>query len=139
MHFRSRSHASNSNRRCQCSNRDTRVKSSSNNSSTTDSGSEIEHSTRVLTLGKCTLSTNDDLSLNDNTSEPYRNTSFRPGPKLPFTFKRSESIPNTPRDASDLIAIGTIPITTQKQVQPKPIARSVICAKFYTIWLLVDV
>lgn len=90
---------------------------------TTDSSSEGEANTqRVLALGKCKLN-NDELVASDSSSDMYRGTFFRPGPKIPMTFNRSTSIPSMPHSASDLIAIGTIPITSQRQTPVKPMSR----------------
>lgn len=86
----------------------------------TDSSSEGEASNqRVLALGKCNLN-NEDLGSNDL----YKSSFFRPGPKIPVTFNRSaSSIPTMPRSTSDLIAIGTIPITSHRQTPAKPMSR----------------
>jgi len=40
-----------------------------------------------------------------------------------MTFNRSTSIPTMPRSTADLIAIGTIPITSQRQTPVKPMSR----------------
>ncbi|CAH3110397.1 unnamed protein product [Pocillopora meandrina] len=87
----------------------------------TDSSSEGENGNqRVLPLGKCNIN-NEDLGSTDL----YRSSFFRPGPKLPVTFNRSaSSIPTMPHSTSDLIAIGTIPITTHRQTPVKPMSRS---------------
>lgn len=86
----------------------------------TDSSSEGENGNqRVLPLGKCNIN-NEDLGSTDL----YRSSFFRPGPKLPVTFNRSaSSIPTMPHSTSDLIAIGTIPITTHRQTPVKPMSR----------------
>ncbi|XP_020630919.1 uncharacterized protein LOC110067912 isoform X2 [Orbicella faveolata] len=95
----------------------------SNTYTTTDSSSEGEVNTqRVLALGKCKLN-NEDLVASDASSELYRSSFFRPGPKIPMTFNRSTSIPTMPRSTADLIAIGTIPITSQRQTPVKPMSR----------------
>ena len=91
-----------------------------NAGATTDSSSEGEN--RVLPLGKCKLN-NEELLSSDGSSDLYRSSFFRPGPKLPLTFNRSTSIPTMPRSTSDLIAIGTIPITSQRQTPVKPMSR----------------
>ena len=94
---------------------------SSNTSATNDSSSEADN--RVLTLGKCKIN-NEELLSSDGSSELYRSSFFRPGPKIPLVFNRSTSIPTMPRSASDLIAIGTIPIlTSQRQTPVKPMSR----------------
>lgn len=86
----------------------------------TDSSSEGENGNqRGLPLGKCNIN-NEDLGSTDL----YRSSFFRPGPKLPVTFNRSaSSIPTMPHSTSDLIAIGTIPITTHRQTPVKPMSR----------------
>lgn len=91
-----------------------------NSTSTTDSSSESEN--RVVTLGKCKIN-NEELLSSDGSSELYRRSYFRPGPKIPFNFNRSTSIPTMPQSTSDLIAIGTIPITSQRQTPVKPMSR----------------
>ncbi|XP_078360803.1 uncharacterized protein LOC144645190 isoform X1 [Oculina patagonica] len=96
----------------------------SNICTTTDSSSEGEvNNQRVLALGKCKLD-NEELVASDCSSDMYKGTFFRPGPKVPMTFNRSTSIPSMPRSTSDLIAIGTIPITSQRQTPVKPMSRS---------------
>lgn len=95
---------------------------SSNTSATNDSSSEADN--RVLTLGKCKINNEKQLLSSDGSSELYRSSFFRPGPKIPLAFNRSTSIPTMPRSASDLIAIGTIPIlTSQRQTPVKPMSR----------------
>ncbi|XP_078360804.1 uncharacterized protein LOC144645190 isoform X2 [Oculina patagonica] len=95
----------------------------SNICTTTDSSSEGEvNNQRVLALGKCKLD-NEELVASDCSSDMYKGTFFRPGPKVPMTFNRSTSIPSMPRSTSDLIAIGTIPITSQRQTPVKPMSR----------------
>lgn len=92
----------------------------SNTSSITDSSSEAEN--RVLSLGKCKINNEEFLS-SDGSSDLYRSSFFRPGPKIPLTFNRNTSIPTMPHSTSDLIAIGTIPITSQRQTPVKPMSR----------------
>lgn len=84
----------------------------------TDSSSEGEN--RVLRLGKCKL--NNEFS-KESSAELYKSSYFRPGPKIPFSFSRSTSIPTMLNGTSDLIAIGTIPMTSQRQTPPKPMSR----------------
>ncbi|XP_027054453.1 uncharacterized protein LOC113681550 isoform X3 [Pocillopora damicornis] len=95
----------------------------------TDSSSEGENGNqRVLPLGKCNIN-NEDLGSTDL----YRSSFFRPGPKLPVTFNRSaSSIPTMPHSASDLIAIGTIPITTHRQTPVKPMSSLVEATSSWT-------
>ena len=80
---------------------------------------------RILHLGKCKLSAEEDFINGCENQEKFKlASSFRPAPtKLPFTFSRSTSIPNSPRDTTDLIAIGTISMTAQRQPAPKPQSR----------------
>ncbi|XP_015770641.1 PREDICTED: uncharacterized protein LOC107349059 isoform X1 [Acropora digitifera] len=86
----------------------------------TDSSSEGEN--RVLRLGKCKL--NNEFFSKESSAELYKSSYFRPGPKIPFSFSRSTSIPTMLNGASDLIAIGTIPMASQRQTPPKPMSRS---------------
>ena len=85
----------------------------------TDSSSEGEN--RVLRLGKCKL--NNEFFSKESSAELYKSSYFRPGPKIPFSFSRSTSIPTMLNGASDLIAIGTIPMASQRQTPPKPMSR----------------
>ncbi|XP_073257831.1 uncharacterized protein [Porites lutea] len=93
----------------------------SNTYTTTDSSCS-DGENRVLPLGKCKIN-NEELLSSDGAAELYRSSFFRPGPKIPLTFNRSTSIPTMPHSASDLIAIGTIPITSQRQTPVKPMSR----------------
>ncbi|XP_068680845.1 uncharacterized protein [Montipora foliosa] len=93
-----------------------------NASCATDSSSEGEN--RVLRLGKCKLTGNNELLSSDGSSDLYKSSYFRPGPKIPFSFSRSTSIPAMFQSTSDLIAIGTIPMTSQRQTPAKPMSRS---------------
>ncbi|XP_068680846.1 uncharacterized protein [Montipora foliosa] len=92
-----------------------------NASCATDSSSEGEN--RVLRLGKCKLTGNNELLSSDGSSDLYKSSYFRPGPKIPFSFSRSTSIPAMFQSTSDLIAIGTIPMTSQRQTPAKPMSR----------------
>lgn len=92
------------------------------NTCTTTDSSCSDGENRVLPLGKCKLN-NEELLSSDGSAELYRSSFFRPGPKVPSTFNRSTSIPLMPRSTSDLIAIGTIPITSQRQTPVKPMSR----------------
>ncbi|PFX19803.1 uncharacterized protein LOC111337751 isoform X3 [Stylophora pistillata] len=87
----------------------------------TDSSSEKENGNqRVLPLGKCNID-NEDLG----STNLSRRSFFPPRPKLPVSLNRSaSSIPTMPHGTSDLIAIGTIPITTHRQTPVKPMSRS---------------
>ncbi|XP_022799846.1 uncharacterized protein LOC111337751 isoform X5 [Stylophora pistillata] len=86
----------------------------------TDSSSEKENGNqRVLPLGKCNID-NEDLG----STNLSRRSFFPPRPKLPVSLNRSaSSIPTMPHGTSDLIAIGTIPITTHRQTPVKPMSR----------------
>ncbi|XP_032228154.2 uncharacterized protein LOC5504020 isoform X2 [Nematostella vectensis] len=90
-----------------------------------DSSSDQEQNyTRVLPLGKCQINNDEELVDQCGTPSPrFKSGSFRPPPRLPFTFNHSASIPSSPRDATDLIAIGTISMTSQRQPPPKPMSR----------------
>ena len=82
---------------------------------------------RVLTLGKCKLSNGEDFIFPcDNNSNHLNNGSFfRPGPRVTFPQTRTCSFPGSASSSStsDLIAIGTIPMTSQRQAVPKPMSR----------------
>lgn len=95
-------------------------------SSSQDSNNEQEQIyNRILHLGKCRLSSEDDLIEVCNSQEKFKaTTSFRPATKLPFAFSRSASISNATTDTTDLIAIGTISMTTQRQPPTRPQQQS---------------
>lgn len=76
-------------------------------------------------MGKCKLSSQDDLIDVCESQEQFKATSsFRPSTRLPFTFSRNSSMPNSARDTTDLIAIGTISMATQRQPPTKPLSQS---------------
>lgn len=97
-------------------------RSPQSNTYTTPDSSCSDGENRVLPLGKCKIN-NEELLSSDGAAELYRSSFFRPGPKIPLTFNRSTSIPTMPCSTSDLIAIGTIPITSQRQTPVKPMSR----------------
>lgn len=89
---------------------------------------EIESITqRVLALGKCKLSTGEDFIFPcDSNSNQLKNSNyFRPGPRVTFPQSRTCSFPGSASGSStsDLIAIGTIPVTSQRQAVQKPMSR----------------
>ncbi|KAK2553701.1 hypothetical protein P5673_024928 [Acropora cervicornis] len=81
-----------------------------------------EGENRMLRLGKCKL--NNEFFSKESSAELYKSSFFQPGPKIPFSFSRSTSIPTMLNGTSDLIAIGTIPMASQRQTPPKPMSRS---------------
>ncbi|XP_022799843.1 uncharacterized protein LOC111337751 isoform X2 [Stylophora pistillata] len=95
----------------------------------TDSSSEKENGNqRVLPLGKCNID-NEDLG----STNLSRRSFFPPRPKLPVSLNRSaSSIPTMPHGTSDLIAIGTIPITTHRQTPVKPMSSLVGATSSWT-------
>ena len=102
------------------------MNSPSTSTSAQDSSSDQEQNcSRILPLGKCKLSTEEEFYNGCESQDKVKaaSSSFRPNPKLPFTFSRSASIPNTPRDNTDLIAIGTISMPSHRQPVLKPQSR----------------